>query len=94
MLHKLRVPDELAQVIGNLHPAVKRKVRAALQAIVEEPACGKALKEELAGLRSYRFGRFRFVYRVAADRMVEVAAIGPRRRIYEETYRKLRGENR
>jgi len=92
--HRLRIPNEIAQLIRSLHPTIKRKVRAALQAIVESSACGKPLKEELAGLRSYRIGRFRIVYRIAEDRSVEVVAIGPRRYIYEETYRKVRGENR
>lgn len=64
----------------------------ALQVIVDSPGRGKPLKEELAGLRSYRLGRYRIVYRAAEDRSVEIVAIGPRRHIYEETYRKVRGE--
>jgi mRNA interferase RelE/StbE len=91
--HQLRIPNEVAELIRSLHPAIKRKVRAALQAIVEAPACGKPLKEELAGLRSYRIGRFRIVYRIAENRSIEIVAIGPRSCIYEETYRKVRGEN-
>jgi mRNA interferase RelE/StbE len=90
---QLRIPDEIARLIRSLHPTIKRKVRAALQAIIETPACGKPLKEELAGLRSYRIGRFRIVYRIAEDRLIEIVAIGPRRYIYAETYRKVRGEN-
>lgn len=94
MSHQLRIPDEIAKLIRSLHPMIKKKVRAALQAIVEAPDSGKSLKEELAGLRSYRIGRFRIVYRIAENRSVEVVAIGPRRHIYEETYRKVQGENR
>jgi mRNA interferase RelE/StbE len=86
----LRLPDDLARLIRGLHPEIKRKVRAALQAIVEAPASGKALKDELTGLRSYRLGRLRIVYRVAKDRRIEVVALGPRRYIHEETYRKIR----
>lgn len=93
MSHQLRIPSEVAQLIRSLHPTIKRRVRAVLQAIVETPACGKPLQEELAGLRSYRMGRFRIVYRIAEDCSVEIAAIGPRRYIYEETYRKVRSEN-
>lgn len=63
--HRLRLPDDVALLIRGLHPTIKKKVRAALQAIVEAPTCGKALKEELAGLRSFRIGRFRVVYRIA-----------------------------
>jgi mRNA interferase RelE/StbE len=92
--HRLRIPTEVAELIRGLHPGIKRKVRAALQAIVEAPGCGKPLKEDLAGLRSYRMGRMRTVYRVADDRLVEVVAVGPRKQIYEETYRRVQRENR
>ncbi len=93
MRHQLRIPDEVARLIRGLHPTIKKKVRAALQAIIETPSCGKPLKEELAGLRSYRMGRFRIVYRLAEDRSIEIVAVGPRHCIYEETYRKVRGES-
>jgi mRNA-degrading endonuclease RelE of RelBE toxin-antitoxin system len=66
----------------------------ACRAIIGASACGKPLKDELAGLRSFRVGRFRIIYRMANDRLVEVVAIGPRRCIYEETYRKLQGKDR
>jgi mRNA interferase RelE/StbE len=90
---RLRVPDEVARLVRGLHPAIKRKVRTALQAIIETPNCGKPLKDELAGLRSLRIGRIRIVYRLAEDRTIEVISIGPRRPVYEETYRKVRREN-
>lgn len=93
MSHPLRIPCAVAQLIRSLHPTLKRKVRAALQAIVETPTCGKPLQEELAGLRTYRMGRYRIVYRIAEDHSIEIVAVGPRRYIYEETYRKVRGEN-
>jgi prevent-host-death family protein len=89
---QLRIPDDVARLIRTLHPAIKKKVRAALETIVSAPGTGKALKEELAGLRSYRIGKLRIVYRLVGDERVEVVAIGPRRYIYEETYRKLQGE--
>lgn len=88
-IHRLRIPDDVAGLIRSLHPSIKRKVRAALRAIVEAPTCGKPLKEELAGLRSFRLGRYRIVYRLAEDRTIEVVTIGPRRYVYEETYRKV-----
>jgi mRNA interferase RelE/StbE len=86
---RLRVPDEAAALIRSLHPELKRKVKAALQVILIEPESGKALKNELAGLRSFRVGRFRIVYRVAGATILEIVAIGPRITIYEETYRRV-----
>ena len=49
---------------------------------------GKALREEFEGLRSLRVSRLRIVYRILIqDRTVDIVAIGPRARIYEETLR-------
>ena len=90
VVHALRVPGEVARLLRGLHPTLKAKVRAALQAIRDAPDSGKLLKEELAGLRSYRVGRFRVVYRLAEHRTVEVVAVGPRKSIYEETYQLVR----
>ena len=45
-------------------------------------------------MRSYRVARFRVVYRVADRTTVEIIAVGPRRNIYEETYRLVRREPR
>ena len=88
--HRLRVPDRVAETIRSLHPTLKQQIRAALQVLIQRPAAGKALKNELAGLRSHRVGRSRIVYRLAGERTIDIVAIGPRRTIYEETYRLLR----
>jgi len=75
---------------GGLHPQIKKKVRYALDAIVADPSSGKALREDLHGLRSYRVARFRIVYRISSRGIVEIVAVGPRRSIYELTYRILK----
>jgi len=92
-LHRLRVPDEVADLVRGMHPALKRKTRKSLMTILSDPSSGKALKDELAGLRSFRVGSFRIIYRVIR-KVIEIVAIGPRERIYEETYRLLKREQR
>lgn len=87
---RLRVPELIADRLRGLHPTLKQQIRRALQRILEQPTAGKALKNELAGLRSFRVGRNRIVYRIAGERVIEIVAVGPRRTIYEETYRLLR----
>jgi mRNA interferase RelE/StbE len=89
-MRKLRVPDTVAKLIRNLHPHLKKKVRASLQAIVSDPYSGKLLRDELAGLRSLRVSRFRIIYRISDKNLIEVVAIGPRENIYEETFRLLK----
>lgn len=84
----LRMPVETADLIRSMHPVLKKKIKSGLKAILENPCIGKALRNELAGLRSYRVSRFRIIYR-AAKNEVEIVAVGPRIRIYGETYRLL-----
>ena len=91
---RFRIRAPLDEVIRHLHPQIKRKVRAALEEIVRQPECGKPLQAELAGLRSFRLGRFRVLYRMHAAGSIEIVAFGPRDRIYEETQRLLRSSTR
>lgn len=88
--YKLRVPDEVTESLRSMHPHLKKKIRAGLKSLLSNPASGKALKEELSGLRSLRVSRFRIIYRVSDGNVFEIAAIGPRERIYEETLRLLK----
>jgi len=88
-MYSLRVPDQVVELVRTLHPDLKKKVRASLKIILSAPDSGKALKEELAGVRSFRVGRFRIIYRVR-KKEIEIVAVGPRARIYEATYRIIR----
>ncbi|MDL1980356.1 MAG: type II toxin-antitoxin system RelE/ParE family toxin [Deltaproteobacteria bacterium] len=94
-MHKLRVPDDIVQLVRGMHPRLKKKVKASLQAILSEPHSGKALRDELVGLRSFRVSRFRIVYKISSNKKeIEIIAIGPRDRIYEETFRIIKKEER
>jgi mRNA interferase RelE/StbE len=85
--YKLKIPHETVGLIKNLHPDLKSRVKAALRSILQNPHSGKALKDELNGLRSFRIRRFRLIYRISSVKIVEIIAIGPRKNIYEETFR-------
>jgi mRNA interferase RelE/StbE len=90
MAYKLRVPDHIVSLIRGMHPLLKKRVKAALNEISHNPYCGKVLKEELAGLRSYRIKRFRVIYKVSTKKQIIIIALGPRKYIYEETFRIIR----
>jgi mRNA interferase RelE/StbE len=75
--NRLRMPEETAAFIRSLHPEIKRRVKAALKAILSNPNRGKSLRNELEGLRSFRVSKG----------IIDIVAIGPRKYIYEETYR-------
>jgi len=83
--HKLRVPHGVADLIRGMHPNLKRKVRAYLDMILTDPDKGNALKGELTGLKSFRVSNFRIFYRIS-KKGIEFVAIGPRQKIYEETF--------
>jgi mRNA interferase RelE/StbE len=90
---KIRVPDEVAELVRGMHPHLKRKLKVSLKIVMSNPDEGKALRDELAGLRSFRVGRFRIVYQVQRGQ-VEIVAIGPREQIYQDTYRLLKRKDR
>ncbi len=79
-----------ADVLRQLPPDRKRKVRAALAALRRNAAVGEPLERELTGLSRLRVGSLRIVYRETVSSVV-VIAIGPRRTIYTELERQARG---
>jgi len=87
--HRLRVAPEVAKLLRGLHPEIKRRIRAGFDRLADDPLVGKALRGELAGLRSLRVGRVRVIYRQVGG-VSEIVAVGPRERIYEETLRLVR----
>ena len=82
----LKIPAEIRSLIRQMHPQLKRKVRAGLKDILKDPVCGKALKEELEGYWSLPIGRTRIIYR-PSEGGVEIVAIGPRDTIYLDAFR-------
>jgi mRNA-degrading endonuclease RelE of RelBE toxin-antitoxin system len=54
-------------------------VRAAIQTLVEDPERGKPLQLTLKGLRSWRTGDYRIIYRVVEKR-IEILVIYDRLR--------------
>lgn len=85
-VNKLRVPDEVAELIRNLHPHIKKKIKLSLRQILFDPHSGKELKDDLQGMRSFRVSGFRIIYRLSKKKQLEIVAVGPRKTIYEETY--------
>lgn len=86
----LRYSRRAAGAIRKLDPEIRRRVRKALDQLATDPERGKPLQLTLRGLRSWRTGDFRIVYRLVADRIeVIVIAVGHRRDIYDRVRRLL-----
>ena len=83
MAWAIRFTASAAKALRKLDPEVQRRVRAALATLREQPERGKPLQLTLKGLRSWRSGDFRIVYRVDEGRIeILVIAIGHRREVY------------
>jgi len=80
---------ETADVLQQLPPEPKRKVRAALAELQRNPDLGDPLERELTGMRRVRVGQLRIVYRISSAG-IAVIAIGPRRSIYTTLEREAR----
>lgn len=83
---RLLISDEISDRVRQLHPDLKRKIRAAVDALLRETLHGKPLQGQLLGFHSVRVGRFRVVYRFVHE-AVDILTIGPRRTVYEEAER-------
>ena len=90
LARKLIIPDDVAEFVSRMHPYLKKKIKASLKIIISDPGSGKTLRDELTGLRSFRVSSFRIIYRISTNKIIEIVAIGPRERIYEETFRLLK----
>jgi mRNA interferase RelE/StbE len=88
---RLKVPDDMAERLRRMHPQLKRKIKESLKTILSDPGAGKSLRNELAGLQSFRVSHFRTIYR-GKNKLVEIVAVGPLERIYVETYPLIKRE--
>jgi len=67
-----------------LSPEIKKAAKAALKELAKKPYLGKELQAELSGFWSYKFMRYRIVYRIDTQKKIIIVwGIGHRRDIYE-----------
>lgn len=85
----VEIDAAIQQTITELHPNTRRKVRAAIDAITQDPATGEPLEQELTGFRKIALGAWRIVYR-EDGRTVRIHAIGHRATVYSELIDRLR----
>ena len=79
-----------ARAIRTLDPAARRRIFAALRTLREDPERGKPLQLTLKGLRSWRTGDYRIVYRLIESRIeILVVAVGHRRDVYDRLKKML-----
>ena len=89
MKRSLILSDTLREFIRHLPPNLKRKIKNGLREIAGNPSAGKTLRDELAGLRSYRIGNCRIVYQVN-ERAITLITVGPRKTVYQKAALELK----
>ena len=73
-----------AKAIRKLDDPVRQRVRRAVETLMEDPLRGKPLQLAIKGLRSWRTGDFRIIYRAVEEHLeIYVVAIGHRRDVYD-----------
>ena len=91
MTWTIRYTASAARSLRRLDPQIRRQVWAATETLAEDPERGKPLQMTLKGLRSWRTGAYRIIYRIVEDRIeILVIAIGHRGDVYERIRRNLR----
>ena len=81
----VRIPSEVEAFVRRLHPIIKTKIRNAIDEIGNDPYLGKPLKDELAGLFSFRVSTYRVVYQVKArEVLVEIIEVAARKIVYQK----------
>ncbi len=80
-----------ARAIRKLDARTRAQVRAAIERLREGPLRGKPLQLTLKGLRSWRTGEWRIVYRAHHGQLeILVVAVGHRREVYDRLKERLR----
>ena len=85
---RLDMAQAVRGLLIHLPPPLKHKVKRALRSLAENPYQAKALKDDLAGLRSFRVMRSRIILRIKGI-TVEIVAFGPRKDIYQRVATEL-----
>lgn len=84
MIYQVKLTPFANNIGKKFNPEIKNAARTALKELAENPYLGKELQEELSGFRSYRFMRYRIIYKIdTQEKYIIVWAIGHRRDIYE-----------
>lgn len=91
MAWEISYTSSAAREIRKLDSTTRRQVRAAVERLAEDPDRGKPLQLTLKGLRSWRTGDWRIVYRATHERLeILVVAVGHRREVYDQLRARLR----
>jgi len=84
MTYQVKITPFAISAAKKFSPEVRKAAKAAMKELAQNPYLGKELQAELSGFWSYKFLRYRIVFKIdATEKNVFVWAIDHRRDIYE-----------
>ena len=84
MLYLVTITSCANEAGKKLNPEIRRAAKAAMRELALSPFIGKELQAQLSGFWSFRFLRYRIIYKVDMQRKIIIVwAVGHRRDIYE-----------
>ena len=88
---RVLIAEHVAKQIKKLDPALKERLRKALDFLSENPELGKRLEDELKGLQSYRISKYRIIYKsLKKEGVLYVTWFSHRADVYDEVKRILK----
>jgi len=82
---------EAKKNIEKLDPSIRRIIRKAIESLAANPAKGKPLAYDLAGLHSLRTSDYRVIYRIKEKELIIIViAVGHRKEIYKRLKKLLK----
>jgi len=83
---------EAKRNVEKLDPSIKRIIKKAIESLAVNPAKGKPLAYDLAGLHSLRTAHYRVIYRIREKQLIIIViAVGHRKEIYKRLKELLSG---
>jgi len=83
---------EAKRNVEKMDASIRRIIKKAIQSLAVNPAKGKPLAYDLAGLHSLRTSDYRIIYRVKEKQLIIVViAVGHRKEIYKKLKELLSG---
>ncbi|MEA3386757.1 MAG: type II toxin-antitoxin system RelE/ParE family toxin [Thermodesulfobacteriota bacterium] len=84
MTYQVKITPFANRASKKFSPEVKKAAKAALKELAKNPYLGKELQAELSSFWSYKFLRYRIIFKTdTQEKTVIVWAVGHRRDIYE-----------
>jgi len=81
---RVRLTPEASGLFSRSHPEIKRLIKARIKELGQNAYYGDDLQEELSGFKSFKFKRYRIIYKINEEEGVVKIYIGRRTDVYEQ----------